>query len=345
MESNVETVSPIETALAEVNVTSQVIAKLKSDYLGLKINGIEDKAGFAKVETARKECKSLRNLAVNICKKGREDAIKTQKDWIAKEKEVVADISEVESYLEKQSDEIKELEKQILFEAAQKLKLPSRIEKLATIGISVEDAELLKINDEQFNSLFNEFHEKHLAEKAEALRVEQERLQKEADEKERLRQIEIEKENLRLKAIAEQREKELEAERAEVRKREAAQEELRRVEQEKADKLLELQRKEAERKLKAEREAREKIEAELKEKQRLENEAKLKAEQEEKERIAAEKKAAKAPDKDKMITAISALKLHPVDGLKSKESEAVIAEIIVKFESFKNWALLQINHL
>lgn len=38
--------SPIETALAEQNITAQVIAKLKTDYSGLKINGIDDKEGF-----------------------------------------------------------------------------------------------------------------------------------------------------------------------------------------------------------------------------------------------------------------------------------------------------------
>ena len=173
---NLETVNPIELVLVENNITSQVIEKLKQDYLGLKINGIEDKLGFKKVEEARKECKALRNLATNLCKKGREDAIKIQKDWIAKEKEVVADISEVEDYLEKQSDEIKELEKQILFEAAQKAKSPSRVEKLASIDIKIEDTELLKMNDEQFNAVFNQCYEQKLAEKAEALKAEQQRI-------------------------------------------------------------------------------------------------------------------------------------------------------------------------
>jgi len=109
MEENTETtiVSPIEKALAKENVTNQVIQKLKESYLGLKINGLEDKKGFKAVEDARKECKSIRTLAVRICKKGREDAIQIQKDWIAKEKEVVAEIEIVEGYLESESNKIK----------------------------------------------------------------------------------------------------------------------------------------------------------------------------------------------------------------------------------------------
>lgn len=343
---NLETVNPIELVLVENNITSQVIEKLKQDYLGLKINGIEDKLGFKKVEEARKECKALRNLATNLCKKGREDAIKIQKDWIAKEKEVVADISEVEDYLEKQSDEIKELEKQILFEAAQKAKSPSRVEKLASIDIKIEDTELLKMNDEQFNAVFNQCYEQKLAEKAEALKAEQQRIAAEEAEKERLRQIEIEKENSRLKAEQAKRDAELEAERAEVRKREAAQEELRRIEQEKADKLLETQRKEAENKLQAERAEKEKIQAELKAKQ--DAEAKIKADQEaaEKLRIAAEKKAAKAPDKERLKKMVNDTMMNvSLSDFKTIEAEKTETLIIEKFNSFKKWANEQIELL
>lgn len=74
--------SPIELALAKENVTAQVIAKLKADYSGLTIKGLDDKEGFEAVEKARKECKSIRVLATKICKAGREEAVKIQKDWI-----------------------------------------------------------------------------------------------------------------------------------------------------------------------------------------------------------------------------------------------------------------------
>lgn len=207
-------VSPIETALAAQNVTAQVIQALKDKYMGLKINGIDDTTGFKMVDLARKECKSIRVLAKTICEKGREKAIKEQKDWIAKEKEVTGQISEIETYLEAQTDAIKEQKEKLLFEYAQKQKLPGRIEKLASIGITVPEAKLLEINDEQYQALYNEFYEKHLQEKEAALQAEKDRLaaeekarqEKEAarikaeeEEKERVRLEAIEKENQRLK--------------------------------------------------------------------------------------------------------------------------------------------------
>lgn len=203
--TEVQGISPIETALAKENITNQVIEKLKADYSGLKINGIDDKAGFKAVEDARKHCKQLRVLAVNICKSGREDALKTQKDWIAKEKEIVAAIEVTENYLSAQSEAIKEEEKRILFEAAQKAKLPIRKERLMTIGVEVEDEKLLSINDADFDSLFNDLHSKVLSEQAEALRAEKQRI---ADEQEAERKrIEAEAKAEQEKVQAAEREK------------------------------------------------------------------------------------------------------------------------------------------
>lgn len=202
--TEVEIVSPIETALAKENITNQVIAKLKEDYLGLKINGLDDKIGFKAVEDARKHCKALRVLAVKICKAGREEARNVAQQWVDKEKEVVNDIDVTESHLENESNKIKEEEKRILFEAAQKAKLPFRIEKLNTIGVSVSDEELLKINDDQFTALFNDLHTQVLAKQAEELRLEKQRIENEAiAEQKRQDDLEREKqrvENERLKA-------------------------------------------------------------------------------------------------------------------------------------------------
>lgn len=190
-ETNPTETSPIELALAKQNVTAQVIAKLKSDYSGLTINGIDDKEGFEAVEKARKECKAVRVLATKICKAGREDAVKIQKDWIAKEKEVVGQIEEIENTLEAESNRIKEEEKAILFKAAQEAKLPMRKEKLLNIGITVADEELLKLDDANFLQLFNEFYETHLEEKAKKIREDEEKRQ--AEEKEKEAQLKEEK--------------------------------------------------------------------------------------------------------------------------------------------------------
>lgn len=253
--------SVIETALAKENITAQVIAKLKSDYSGLKINGLDDKEGFKKVEDARKECKSIRVLATKICKLGREEAVKIQKDWITKEKEVVSQIEEVENALEAESDRIKEEEKRILFEAAQQAKLPMRKEKLLSIGVEVEDEQLLKIDDNQFLQLFNEFYEKHLAEKAEKMRLEEEERQKETEAK-----------------LAEEKRLEAEKQEAERKERERV------AAEEKAKQDAEIAR------LKAENEEKEKALAEAKAKA----DAELKAQQ---EKAAKEKAEAEAKQK------------------------------------------------
>lgn len=234
MEENQNTevteISPIDTALAAQNVTAQVIQGLKDKYMGLKINGIDDTTGFKMVDLARKECKSIRVLAKNICEKGREKAIKEQKDWIAKEKEVTGQISEIETYLEAQTDAIKEQKEKLLFEYAQKQKLPLRIEKLAAIGITVPEEKLLEINDDQYQALYNEFYEAHLKEKEKALQAEKDRLaaeEKERQEKEeaRIKAENEEKERLRIEA----QEKENQRLREEETKRQEAEKEKQRI--------------------------------------------------------------------------------------------------------------------
>ncbi len=347
METNQLTeTSPIETALAKENVTAQVIAKLKSDYSELVINGIEDKDGFNRVEVARKECKAVRVLASKICVAGREKAIKEQKDWIAKEKELVAQISEVEDHLESESNRIKAEKERILFEYVQLVKLPARKEKLMTLGVSVEDSELLKIDDVKFDILFNEFYVKHLEEKAAQMeadaeaKAEAERIEakKIADEKAEQQRIEFE----RLKKENEEKEKAMAAERAEAAKLAAEAKakadaelaeanRLAKIEKEKQDKIIAEQKAEAER-----------LTAELKAK--ADAEAKIKAEQEkaEKERVAAEKKAAKAPDKEKMNLWIDDMSLPFVE-LKQNESNIMASDIKVKFDAFKKWAKNQIE--
>lgn len=351
----VQEINVIETALIKNNITDQIIANLKANYSGLTINGIEDKEGFNKVEQGRKEAKKLRCLAVTICKTGREDAIKIQKDWIEKEKEVVAKIVEVESHLESESDRIKEIEKQILFEAIQKEKLPIRKEKLLTIGFEIADDELLKIDDNQFNTLFNEFHEKMLTEKSEKLKLEQEQI--EAERKEAAK-IEVE----RLAEIKRQEDLKLAAENARIDAEKKAKEAIDKAEQAKLDaenkaieaakqaeidKQLALVKAEKEKqeaidKLKKEQESKEA--AELKAKLDAEKVEILRIDNEEKARIVADKKAAKAPDKEKMIKVINDLNLIFPE-LKDNDSSVLREVIIQKFDGFKNWATTQINNL
>lgn len=368
---NPTTKSPIETELAEQNITAQVIAKLKENYSGLTINGIDDKEGFKRVEEGRKECKAIRVLATKICKTGREEAIQIQKAWIAKEKEVVGQIEEIEKELEEQSDRIKKEKEEILFKAAQEAKLPMRKEKLASIGIEVEDAQLLKLDDLQFSQLFTEFYEKHLEEKAAELKKkEDEEREKQAEiarkEKEEKLQIhnnrkevllpfwkfvpneiiikdlstltddefqDIFKASFEAKEEYEEQQKELEAENKRLAEEKAKADALLKAEQEKA--------------------AKEKEEAEAKQKELEEQLAKKKAEEEKAKKEAdaiakakadEEKKLAKAPDKEKLKKSINDL-IFVMPSLKTAEGVAKAELISDKFAGFKKWAEEQINSI
>lgn len=362
----------VEQALEKENITKQIIAKLKSDYSGLKINGIDDVEGFNKVEEARKHCKTVRVTATKICKLGREKAIQEQKDWINKEKEVVNEVSEIESELEAESNRIKEEKERILFEAAQRDKLPARKEKFLTIGITLDDAELLKLDDFNFDKLFNEFYVKHLeevaskakeaaeaaakieaerlaeekrlyeeklAKEAETQRLENERLKKEKEEIERKAKEEKAKADAELAAQKEKADREAERLKKEAEDKLAEEKRLAKIEADKQAAIIAEQQAENARLAK---EAKDKADAELAAQQK----AKAEEEENERKRLEEEKQAAIAPDKIKLKNYISTFVTVKVEfDLNSEEAKSVKNNIDDKFSAFKNWALSQIEKI
>lgn len=90
----------IETKLVQANVTSQVLAALKEKYGNMTLKGLEDKESYLELKSAAKECAKVRTLTVKLCKEGRERAVKEQKLWIAKEKEIVSEVAVVEDALD-----------------------------------------------------------------------------------------------------------------------------------------------------------------------------------------------------------------------------------------------------
>lgn len=93
-------VKVIDSKLIQNNVTEAVISALKDKYGNLKLRSLDDKESYLEVKQAARECAKVRTLAVKICKEGREEAVKAQKQWIAKEKEVVGKVAEVEDALD-----------------------------------------------------------------------------------------------------------------------------------------------------------------------------------------------------------------------------------------------------
>lgn len=181
-------------------------------------------------------------------------------------------------------------------------------------------------------------------EKAEKERIERE--EKEAAEREAQRI-----ENIRLKEEADRREAEIKAEREEAARkqkeldakaaaeRKAAEDALK-IEREKAEAERKRIEGENEAKLKSEREQREKIESELRAKREAEEKAA-------KEKIESELRAAKEAEKLAKAPIKKQLSVW-VDSFQHSESPVdneVAAEIITKFNAFKNWAKSQIQSL
>lgn len=130
----------ISNQLVKANLTESVIQKLKDDYLGLKINGINDRDGYDAVHDGRIVCKNMRVLAEKICKKGREQAILEQKKWIEKKKDVSGRISLVENHLQVMEDAYDAEREKLKAEriAAEALRLKVRMKQLMDMGATTD---------------------------------------------------------------------------------------------------------------------------------------------------------------------------------------------------------------
>lgn len=102
----VEKVDVITEELVKHNITETALAEMEEQYMQLTVKGLDDKEGLKLVYDARIRCKNTRVLTSKLCKAGREDAIAIQRNWLAKEKEVVDRISAVENYLKQEEDKI-----------------------------------------------------------------------------------------------------------------------------------------------------------------------------------------------------------------------------------------------
>jgi hypothetical protein len=196
----------INSKLVQNNVTDQVLAALKDKYSGLKLKALDDKESYLEIKAAAKECAKVRTLAVKICKEGREDAVKTQKLWIATEKRVVGEVAEVENPLcdeidrfdaevqRKVNEEKKRQEEAYINRQAALTKMGARYEGgCFVLGEASFEAELVKgaSQDVWEEAVIPKFQVEY--EKIEAVRVEEERQRAEREaafraEQERLRQ-------------------------------------------------------------------------------------------------------------------------------------------------------------
>ncbi len=122
-------------ALANINATDEYLAVLKDRYSSVTIKDIHDEEGYRAAKEAKKVLQTTRTTTEKVCKAGREEALKIQKEWIAKEKSITGVIAELEDPITIRIKEIDtEIENIHKEEEAQK-KLPFRIETIKkTLG-------------------------------------------------------------------------------------------------------------------------------------------------------------------------------------------------------------------
>ena len=363
LEAKIEVTNPIEQALMKENVTDKVIKELQQ-FKKLSIQGIDDKEGYKAANEARIQCKNVRVLAVKICKKGREEAIKIQKDWIAKENEVTAQISEVEDYLKAEQDRVDNEKEAIRLEIERKAaeRIQNRVKALFDNGCTydgvnysiaettINDIQLKAMDDNIFEPFLDRVKVEHARELQMKELAEQERLAEiariEAAKKEEEARIKKEREELEAQQAKFREEQEVirrenEAAQAKIREQqEAIAREQEKVRKEKE----EAERKERERLLAIEQERIAKEREEL----RIENErlAAIEAEnkrvqeqkeREEAERIENERQAALAPDKDKLLAYAEALIKVPVPTMSSEATEKIMTDalgLVAKINTF-----------
>ena len=324
--------------------------KWRVQALAIKVTSIDQRAEMKLARTIRLELKGVRVAAEKTRKALKEDALRMGKAIDGVNNLLLAAIVPLEKHLEEQ-----EQFGERLLEAERQATLARRSAELAPY---LSEGQLVPALDvmsaEQFASYLEDAKTLHAAKIEAAKRAEAERIAKEqaeAAERERLRI-----ENERLKKEADEREAVLAAE------REASEKELARIKAEseaaarKAEEIAARERHEArkaaeqaaayaaeqkrlaESKLLTERLEREKLEREIAAKNAAEA-ARLKAE------LAAQAKANRAPDKQKALAFAATVRTLKAPAATTEEGKAVMAEITAKIEGFAKWIETQASNL
>lgn len=192
MELNIESLTPMRLDLEE----------LVERFSELSIDGVDDTAGYKRVDEARKTLKRKRVEISKFAKSIRDEAIQFQRDVIKKEKELISIIEPVESGL---TDKQLQIDNEKLKTKMVEL-LPERRKRLEDIDVSGVDDLILLMDERKFESYYIDEKQKYLQEKEriikekeaeqerkEEIKRAEERVKKEAEER-AARELEQEKE-------------------------------------------------------------------------------------------------------------------------------------------------------
>jgi hypothetical protein len=316
--------------LVKFDVTEAEISELRSKYMVLTIQGLDDKPGFDAVHRARIDIKTRRVFIEKKGKDFRAKAVAFQKAVLTEEHRLIGLLSPIEDHLSDEESRIEEERARIKAEAEAKAAaiIQNRINKLFELGCRFDGISysygtltapqaLIKVcTDEQYETFLG------------AIRtaVETDASKREAEDKAR------QEESARLIKIA----REQEAERVRLAKEsQAILDEKERLKKERLDAE---NAKAEEEKAKVRTAELEKAQKEAAEKARIETEARIKAEAEEKLRkeeaakAKAARKEARRPDKTKLLSFVDHFLGFDPPELKTEDGQVVWDEI---------WIILQ----
>lgn len=264
------------SSISSIDDIKKSIDPVRDKYLSLKINGVDDKAGFKEVHEARMHCRKIRTSVENKRKELKAVALEYGRSVDAAAKSVAELIAPIEDHLNGEEMAIKREQDRIKAEEQQRQekRTEDRINALTSIGATVNMALVKNLSDGEFESLLAMERKAH-SEREEARKKREE---EEAAERER-----IAKERAEIK----QKQREIEAQIQ--AKREAREAEQKKRDEEERNRIIE------ERKRIVEERERLRIEKEQLEVERI----RIEAETAEAERIEAEKNMPPATDEFK----------------------------------------------
>jgi len=336
----------IETALKQYSVTDAAITILEKELMPLKIDGIDDVAGYKKVRAGRMKVKGYRVETEKTRKGLKEESIIFGRGVDAKAKSIASRLLPIEEYLYKMEQKIDEEKQRIKDEADRKERerIQGRLQKLYGMGCvfdgfgyvykSKQEDVKIEISTEQIQAMTDDEYETLIAQVADmkeqdsAAQAELDRQKKE--EEDRLAKIREEQE-AESKRFAAEREKIRQEQEEKERKLKEAQDKLdaeKQAMETAKEKIEEDKRKDYLEKLRLEEIENAKKEAlELAEKKAKEKTKKEAEEKAEKERIAkmeAELAEKLRPDNEKLLALADVIYKLKMPELTNKQSYDIL---------------------
>jgi colicin import membrane protein len=344
----------MQTEVVEYSVTDAAIAKMSADYMGLTVNGLDDKAGLAMVHSARMVVKGKRLEVEKKRKELKADALAWSQKVDSEARRITALLAPIEDHLETEEGKITAEKARLKAEDERKKqeRAQARVDALARLGVSLPFLQAMEISEGDYQArliIAEDEHKKEQERVAGLKRFEEERAAAERkvreEEAARLAAERAELDRIRAEEDAKRKEQEaiLRAEREALEAKRREEEARARVEREAIEaerRKVEDARREQERKeaiAKAEKEAAERAIRE--EKERIEREAREKAEAEAAAKAEAERQDALRPDKERLIAFAVALVSLPSPGTFHPAADAIINEAHKRIMSVNRYIL------